>query len=220
MNFKIYSIIYDVAQKSQYERYDNSHIKTPTQKSYLFEYNPIIDIIDNHHIEEDYLGIFSYKFATKFSFNGKAITKDVLRNRLESSPGFDVYGLSNLSSKKFFGFDFIESSHPGFFDIFFPLCDDLKLSKEEPEFMINSNFFVAKKEIYFDYVTSVIKPAIELLDGKYKELAWRKCNYAAANPNIMQLTGLPCYTFHTFILERLMAQYCRTKELKIINLFN
>ena len=81
-------------------------------------------------------------------------------------------------------------------------------------------FFVTKKEIYIDYVNSVIKPAINLLDGKYKELAWRKCNYAAANPNIMQLTGLPCYTFHTFILERMMAQYCRTKELKIINLFN
>jgi len=220
MNYKIYSIVYDAAHKAQYERYDNSHIKTPAQKSYLFEYNPIIDIIDNHRIEEEYLGIFSYKFATKFTFNGKAITKDVLRHRLESSPGFDLYGLSNLSSAKFFGFDFIERSHPGFFDIFFSLCDDLKLSKEEPEFMINSNFFVAKKEIYFDYVSSVIKPAIELLDGKYKELAWRKCNYAAANPNIMQLTGLPCYTFHTFILERLMAQYCRTKELKIINLFN
>jgi len=220
MNFKIYSIVYDAAQKSQYERYDNSHIKTPTQKSYLFEYNPIIDIIDNHRIDEDYLGIFSYKFATKFLLSGKTITKDMLRSRLENSSGFDVYGLSNLSSNKFFGFDFIEKSHPGFFDIFFPICDDLGLSKEEPEFMINSNFFVAKTEVYRDYVNSVIKPAIELLDGKHRLLTWRKCNYAAANPNIMQLTGLPCYTFHTFILERLMAQYCITKKLKIINLFN
>jgi hypothetical protein len=220
MNFKIYSIVYDAAHSAQYERYDNSHIKTPKQKSYLFEYNPIVDIVDNHSIEEEYLGIFSYKFATKFSLNGKAITKDLLRSRLENSPGFDVYGLSNLSSKMFFGFDFIERSHPGFFDIFFPLCDDLNLSKEQPEFMINSNFFVAKTEVYRDYVNSVIKPAIELLDGKYRNLAWRKCNYAAANQNIMQLTGLPCYTFHTFVLERLMAQYCRTKGLKIINLFN
>lgn len=220
MRFKLYSIVYNDLQSSQYERYDNSHIKTPEQKSYLFEYNPIIDIVDNHVIEEDYLGIFSYKFATKFSFNGKAITKEVLRYKLESSSGFDLYGLSNLSSNRFFGFDFIEKSHPGFFDIFFPLCEDLGLTKEEPEFMINSNFFVAKTEIYKDYVNTALKPAIELLDSKYKNLAWRKCNYAAANPNIMKLTGLPCYTFHTFILERLMAQYCRTKGLKIINLFN
>jgi hypothetical protein len=220
MNYKIYNIVYDDGQPSQYERYDNSHIKTPAQKSYLFEYNPIIDIVDNHSIEEDYLGIFSYKFANKFSFNGKPITKDALRHRLESSPGFDVYGLSKLSSVKFFGFDFIEIVHPGFFDIFFPLCEDLGLSKEEPDFMINSNFFVTKKEIYHDYVNDVIKPAIYLLDGKYKELAWRKCKYETGNTNIMQLTGLPCYTFHTFILERLMAQYCKTKGFRTINLFN
>ena len=220
MNFKLYSIVYDDAHKAQYERYDNSHIKTPQQKSYLFEYNPIIDIVDNHSIEEEYLGIFSYKFATKFSFNGKAITKDVLRYRLESTPGFDLYGLSNLSSKRFFGFDFIEKSHPGFFDIFFPLCEDLGLTKEEPDFMINSNFFVTKTEIYRSYVAEVIKPTIDLLDGKYKELAWRKCRYDDADPNIMMFTGLPCYTFHTFILERLMAQYCKTKGFRTINLFN
>jgi hypothetical protein len=219
MNYKIYSIVYDVSHNAQYERYDNSHIKTPAQKSYLFEYNPIIDIIDNYSIEEEYLGIFSYKFATKFLFNGKPITKDMLRNRLEMNPGFEVYGLSTISSPRFFGFDFIELEHPGFFEIFFPLCDDLGLSKESPEFMINSNFFVAKKEIYSDYVNSIIKPAIYLLDSKYKELSWRKCKYDGGTPDIMRLTGLPCYTFHTFILERLMAQYCKTKELKIINLF-
>ena len=86
--------------------------------------------------------------------------------------------------------------------------------------MINSNFFVTKTEIYRSYVAEVIKPAIDLLDGKYKELAWRKCRYDAADPNIMMFTGLPCYTFHTFILERLMAQYCKTKGFRTINLFN
>jgi hypothetical protein len=218
MNFKLYSIVYDDAHKAQYERYDNSHIKTPKQKSYLFEYNPIIDIVDNHSIEEEYLGIFSYKFANKFSFNGKAITKDLLAHRLERAPGFDLYGLSNVSSPRFFGFDFIEESHPGFFDIFFPLCEDLGLSKEEPEFMINSNFFVTKTEIYRSYVAEVIKPAIDLLDGKYKELAWRKCKYSTENPKIMELTGLPCYTFHSFILERLMAQYCKTKGFRTLQI--
>jgi hypothetical protein len=219
MNYKLYNIVYKDSQISQYERYDNSHIKTPEQKSYLFEYNPIIDIVDNHLIEEEYLGIFSYKFATKF-FNGKVITKDFLRNRLENSPGFDLYGISHLSSKKFFGFDFVEKEHPGFFDIFFPLCDDLKLSKEEPDFMINSNFFVAKTEIYRCYVNDVIKPAINLLDNKYKELSWKKCKYDGGRHNIMELIGLPFYTFHPFILERLVAQYCKTNKLRVIDLFN
>ena len=220
MSVKLYNIVYDDSHISQYERYDNSHIKTPTQKSYLFEYNPIIDIVDNYSIEEEYLGIFSYKFATKFLFNGKVITKDLLKYKLENSPGFDLYGLSSISSVKFFGFDFVEKEHPGFFDIFFPLCDDLGLSKEEPDFMINSNFFITKTEIYRSYVNDVIKPAINLLDGKYKEFTWRKCKYDGGSSDIMNLTGLPCYTFHAFILERLMAQYCKTKKIRIINLFN
>lgn len=220
MTYKIYNIVYEDSQISQYERYDNSHIKTRQQKSYLFEYNPIIDIIDNYSIEEEYLGIFSYKFATKFMLNGKVITKEKLKHRFENSPGFDLYGLSVISSTNISGFDSIKKEHPGFFDIFFPLCDDLGLSKEEPDFMINSNFFITKKEIYKSYVNDVLKPAINLLDGKYKELTWTKCRYDGGHPDIMRLTGLPCYTFHTFILERLMAQYCKTKKFRIIDLFN
>lgn len=220
MNVKLYNIVYEDSQISQYERYDNSHIKTPEQKSYLFEYNPIIDIIDNYSIEEEYLGIFSYKFATKFLFNRKVMTKESLKYKLENSPGFDLYGLSNLGSTRFFGFEFIEKEHPGFFDIFLPLCQDLGLSKDEPEFMINSNFFIAKTEIYKNYVNDVLKRAIGLLDGKYRELSWRKCKYDGGSRDIMSLTGLPCYTFHSFILERLIAQYCATENLRIINLFN
>ena len=57
METKIYSIVYDKNQIVEYEKYDNSHIKTIEQKSYLFEYNVLIDVIDNHNIAEDYLGI-------------------------------------------------------------------------------------------------------------------------------------------------------------------
>lgn len=219
MERKIYSITYEDAQKAHYERYDNSNIKTPQQKSYLFEYNPILDILDNHSISEEYLGILSYKFYTKSAIDGNLLTKSKVDILLDSHTGFDVYGLSKLSSKLFYGFEFIEKTHPGFFELFFPLCDDLCLSKEEPPFMINSNFFIAKTEIYKSYAEDVIKPAIELLDGKYRELAWRKCKYIG-NPKIMDLTGLPFYTFHTFILERMMAQYCLTKGFRTINLLS
>lgn len=214
MDYKIYTITYDDAQKSDYVRYDNSHIRTPVQRSYLFEYNPILDILDNHDIKEEYLGILSYKFYTKSAFGGRPLTKEKLDSLLDGNPGFDLYGLSKVSSSIFGGFEFIERTHPGFFELFFPLCEELGLSKEHPPFMINSNFFIAKTKIYKSYVDDVIKPAISLLDGKYKDLAWRKCVYSG-NPNIMKLTGLPCYTFHTFILERMIAQYCLTKGLNI-----
>ncbi len=88
METKIYSIVYDKNQIVEYEKYDNSHIKTIEQKSYLFEYNVLIDVIDNHNITEDYLGIFSYKFPMKTGLFKKKLFKI-----LEQNPNYDVYGL-------------------------------------------------------------------------------------------------------------------------------
>lgn len=34
MNYKIYSIIYDENQLYEYEKYDNSHVKTIEQKNF------------------------------------------------------------------------------------------------------------------------------------------------------------------------------------------
>ena len=207
MSYKIYSIVYDINQCSEYERYDNSHIKTIEDKSYLFEYNPIIDITSKQ-IEEEYLGIFSYKFYIK-----NLVTKKKLLQRLESPIKFEIYGLSKFSNKNQFGLDFAEKAHPGFSDIFYPLCEDLGLTTKQPEYMIHSNFFIAKTEIYKDYVNSVVIPAIELMETKYKDLCWRKCEYRGASKNIFELTGLNHYTFHTFVLERLINQYYTTKKL-------
>lgn len=211
MSFRLYSITHDPLHASHFERYDNSHIRTPEQKSYLFEYNPIIDIVKNHAIEEEYLGIFSYKFPFKCGSGKGPMTKERLMALLRETPGKDVYGLSGIYSSNNFGFAFAEDSHPGFSEIFFPLCEDLGLSTKQPEFMINSNFFIARTEIYRRYVFDVIVPAIELLEGKYRHLAWRECRYPAGAANIMDLTGIPYYTFHSFILERLMGQYNITK---------
>lgn len=214
MSFKLYTITHDPLHASHFERYDNSHIRTPEQKSYLFEYNPIVDIVKNHNIEEEYLGIFSYKFAIKCGLGKKPMTKERLMSLLGESPGFEVYGLSPMSSSERFGFAHAENSHPGFSEIFFPICRDLGLSEKEPEYMINSNFFIAKTYIYREYVTNIIEPAISLLDGCYRDMAWRECRYDAGSKNIFHFTGIPHYTFHSFILERLMGQYCLTKGLR------
>jgi len=214
MSHRLYTITYEESQPSTFERYDNSHIKTPEQKSYLFEYNPIIDIVRNHRIEEEYLGIFSYKFATKCGTANKPMTKARLEHLLRCNPDFDAYGLSPMHSPEIFGFEHAEKSHPGFSDIFFPICRDLGLSERQPEFMVNSNFFVAKTEIYKEYVFRIVEPAMALLDGKYRDLAWRKCRYDAGSSSIFEFTGIPHYTFHTFVLERLVGQYISTRSLR------
>jgi len=208
-NLRIYSIVYKPEQVSEYLRYDNSHIKTPDQKSYLFEYNPIIDIIDNHNIEEEYLGIFSHKFHVK-----TGIMRKKLLLYFQNSPGYDFYNFSKLTGIREFRPNFENESHPGFDDIFIPLCQDLGLSSSLSNDLIYENFFITKTEIYKDYVNNIIKPAIELLETKYKQLAWRNAVYLP-NKNLFRDTGLEHYTFHTFILERLVNQFILKNEYTI-----
>lgn len=211
MTYKIYSIVYDEKHKVEYTKYDNSHINTIEQKSYIFEYNPMIDILTNHTIEEDYLGIFSWKFLFK-----TAVFKNKLFWLLDNNQGFDCYSFCNFKFKQGY-LNFTEAYHPGFKNIFLPLCEELGLQVSEPQIPIYSNFFVLRTELYKDYVETVIKPAIELLETKFKDLAWKDAKYISGlkKDELKKYTGLDHYTYHTFVLERLINQYITNKNLTL-----
>jgi len=209
-NIKIYSIVYNDEQVIEYQRYDNSHIKTIKDFSYLFEYNVLIDVIDNFNVKEDYLGIFSHKFPFK-----TGLFKKKLYWLLENNPDFDIYGLClqyNLRGKYL---DFTEKVHPRFKELFYPLCKDLGLEVKEPEYVIYSNFVVMKTDIYRDYVNTIIKPAIYLLETKYKDLAWKDSNYKGLPRDQLKLhTELDYYPMFTFVLERLLNMYINNRNFK------
>ena len=210
LNNKIYSIIYDYAQTIEYNAYFNN-INTVNMRSYLFEYNVLIDIIDNFKIDNDkYLGIFSHKFPFK-----TGLFKKKLYWLLENNPDFDIYGLClqyNLRGKYL---DFTEKVHPGFKELFYPLCKDLGLEVKEPEYVIYSNFVIMKTDIYRDYVNTIIKPAIYLLETKYKDLAWKDSNYKGLPIDQLKLnTELDYYPMFTFLLERLLNMYINNRNYK------
>ena len=212
MNYKIYSIVYDGNQLHEYEKYDNSHIKSYEDKSYLFEYNCLLDIVDNFNINEDYLGIFSYKFPMKTGLFKKKLFKI-----LEQNPNYDIYTFCshriNLKGKYL---QFTEKVHPGFLGLFNKLCNDLGLEVKEPKYIIYSNFFICKTEIYRKYVNEIIKPAIELLETKYKQEVWQNSNYKGLEKDkLKQYTGLDYYPMHTFLCERLLSIWIENKNYKI-----
>jgi len=210
LNYKIYSIIYDEKQTIEYEKYFNN-INTVNMRSYLFEYNVLIDIIDNFKIDNDkYLGIFSHKFPFK-----TGLFKKKLYWLLENNPDFDIYGLCLQYNLKGKYLDFTEKAHPGFKELFYPLCKDLGLEVKEPEYVIYSNFVIMKTSIYKDYVNTIIKPAIYLLETKYKDLAWKNSNYKGLPIDQLKLhTELDYYPFFTFVLERLLNMYINNKDFK------
>jgi len=203
-DLKIYGITYTLDQSTEYTPIYNP-IRTVEEKSYLFEYNPIINLIDNNDFKDnDYLGIFSWKFPYKTRLPKKLVTKIFNELKAEGIP--DIIGLSPSFIKKHY-LAFTEYSHPGFLSLFTKICHKLNLKLIEPKNIIYSNFWIGKYSIYKKYINEVIKPAIELLETEFKEEAFTNANYKAGLPTdaLKLQTGLDYYTFHTFILERLLS---------------
>tara|TARA_R110000868_G_scaffold179968_3_gene420461 strand:+ start:11870 stop:13630 length:1761 start_codon:yes stop_codon:yes gene_type:complete len=199
---ELYGITYGSGQYTEYIPYDNSYINSIEQKSYLFEYNPIIDIINNKLSESTkYVGIFSWKFPMK-----TGLSKEIVYKAFNQNKEADVIG---LCPQYFVGnyLSFTEEQHPGFMELFNLMCSDLGLEIKEPKNVVYSNMFIAKKQIYTKFVTEIIKPAIELMETKYKDLAWKDADYKSGvnTEALKSYTGLNFYTLHTFILERLLS---------------
>lgn len=209
----IKTIIYDKNQISEYEVYDNSFIRTKEQKSYLFEYNPIINIIDNLKEDVEYLGIFSWKFLNK-----TGLTKNILYKALKKHK-YQEYDFINLSksywedTKSYLEFSY--KQHPKLKHLIKKLL--VHLNKDiypRTDVYTYSNFFLMKVDLWKDYVENWIKPAIKFMDNdpEYFENA----NYISGLPSdkLKELTGLEYYTYHSFCLERLILYFITDKKLK------
>jgi hypothetical protein len=73
--------------------------------------------------------------------------------------------------------------------------------------------------VYKEYV-EVLKNAIQLMDSKYTELAFKDANYQSGltPEQLKERTGLDYYTFHTFILERLLSVWIDNKRISTLDL--
>lgn len=207
-NASMFSIIYneDQLEISEYNVFFNK-INSIENKSYLFEYNPMIEIIDNYELK-DWTGIFSWKFPLKTGVFEKKLFKSIDDN-------YDIIYFCRPITNYL---KFTETHHPGFMKLFSSVCNDLGLKISEPRHVIYSNFFVARTDVYREYVSNIIKPAIDLLETKYKEQAWADSKYKGlGKEKLNKYTGLDYYTMHTFILERLISVWIDNKKIKSIN---
>ena len=92
-----------------------------------------------------------------------------------------------------------------YLDFVFPTHCDL---------VVYSNFFIAKKEIYFEYIDTVIKPLIEWLENEpiIQQMLWSNSGYMGLQKEqLKEYTGLDHYTYHTFVLERFFSIYYQNK---------
>lgn len=214
---KIISVCYNSNQFTEYERYMNP-VKTIKDRSYLFEYNPIIEIINKNLYNVNdykYIGIFSWKFCNKTGFSERELYYNI-------DGVHDVYIFVKSifkNGKEYFDYSF--NFHGQVLkELIQYICQDLNIEfTDSPEYAVFSNFYVARYDILKDYVNSYVIPTIDLLETKYKESAWLNSKYMNLKPEeLFSNTGLTYYPLHSFILERMFSIYLHNnKNLKVKN---
>jgi hypothetical protein len=213
-NVLIKTITYDDNQVSEYETYNNSHIRTKEQKSYLFEYNPIIDVVNNLSPDTEYLGIFSWKFPTKTGFSKNILYKSLNHYKYKE---YDILNLSKSywkDTKEYLYFSY--KYHPKLEELIKKLL--IHLDKDiypDDQHYVYSNFFLMKTDLWKDYIENWIKPAIEFMDNDPEYFEDAKYITGLPTNKLQELTGLDYYTYHTFVLERLIVYFIADKNLKV-----
>jgi hypothetical protein len=216
---KIWTITYDEKQHSPFETYDNSHIRTLEQNSHRFEYNVLLDICKNKLDDvEGYVGVFSYKFGQKTGLYPKML------NRLLLSKKYQEYDFINLVQKYWRDgkeyLQFSEEQHPGLLERLEEVCKVVGLKYYNNPSTVNySNFYLMKKEYFQDYVNNYVIPALEYMEVKPERFmvdAQYKGGLDAEK--LKELTEMEFYSFHTFVLERMLIMYLENKQLKTLNL--
>jgi hypothetical protein len=207
LNHDLYSIRYLLDQDIEYKELFNAR-GVVSQKTYLFEYNPIIAVVDkNSLLKDDYVAFFSHKFPHKTGIYKKYV-EEILNN--EDS---DVVILCRQFSNYF---EWTEQQHPGFMDLFIKICQRLELVIPPEYPVVYSNFFAAKANIYKEWV-KVLQQAIDIMetDPEIRDLCWKNSGYEAGlnSEDLKKYTGLDYYPFHTFILERLISVWIVNKQL-------
>lgn len=216
---KIYQIFYKDEQREKiiYEPFFNDKC------TIFFENSVIKDLIDfRMHKKYEYFGVVSH-------------------NLLEKIPGITYKNLSNKSfdPEKFektihylqpdaISFQTIaphhpilvaDKYHPEFSRLFKKIIEKIGYefndTNEIYKTVFYHNHFVAKSEIYEDYVQLLLKPAMEVMSGM-PELMKDSKYYKKLPENLKIEFGVDHYPMHTFLCERLFSYYAHVNKLNCI----
>jgi len=202
--YRIYGIVYGDKQ-TEYTPYINKF----TTHRHRFENDPIIDIVQNYISDlhdNDWLGIFSWKFAQK-----SRISSSYLHALLSGvDAAVQVVNCSPYLGAHIHFMNWSEDGHPGIKDMVIRCLDHVGLQyNNDCHQVIYANQFVCRKYIYEHYVNTVLLPSLDLLEGELWPLVNRPAGYTAGLElqELNRLTGLSFYNYVPFVLERIFMQY-------------
>jgi hypothetical protein len=196
-NFKIWGITFDENQYTEFEPVFNQ----TKEKAWRFEYTPIMELSNKMDNNDIYYGVFSWKFPVKTGMS-KRILEKVIRNQND-----DVLGLApSFFKHNYLSFSYLQ--HPGLKEILEKVCNKLQLTlPKEVDKVVYSNFFLAKGNVYKEYVNSVVIPALNYMENEIWEEVNKDAQYKSglSREQLLKYTGLEYYNFVTFVLERMLS---------------
>lgn len=212
-NLKIYSIKYDESQIVEYFPYMNN----ATENLSRFEYNPMMNIIEDLKDYKGYLGILSWKFLLKSGIPKKLLIN--LSRKVINENKVDIINLSSKhweNSQEYLKFSY--EQHPGLEEILKLVLVKLGVNyTDKLPTVIYSNQFIMKADVYRDYLEHWIKPALIYMENDI----WAQVNQDAtyrggiSPEELKERTGLDFYNHVTFVLERLVLYYVKEKNLLV-----
>ena len=219
----IYQVHFDSASRHncypEFLKYNNSG-----RLNQYFENQVIVDLIKaGAHKDSAYFGVWSHDIKNELVFkeDGKTFTPDyfcelVIRHKC------DVYGLQKRRKNPNIVRQ-AEQYHPGFVAMMTKILDMVGYGElpHRLDYIILFNHFVMRSEIYEQYVTELLKPAMEALQAIPE--AWNEARYKrmdeATKQRFMAAYGKPYYPYHPFLLERLPSIFMQKHKFSFKHLF-
>lgn len=178
----------------------------------------------------EYFGILSARFEEKMKYKqSKAKKIDGIHSAIEED-GYsnDVYSFFGSSTKRNV-WKQAEQWQPGILEVAELIFKQYSIERGQPVGnllqldtpVVYQNAFVAKKEIYFDYVQNWLRPLMSIMNTNeaIKSLLFKDAKYKDAKlsaEECLQVFGVPFYTFHSFVCERFFSTYLAVnKEISI-----
>jgi hypothetical protein len=224
MSIDFYQIYYDKTQAAELYQFAKPFYSVGLTP--YFENTFIAGLVPMS--QSDYISVCSWRLRRK---RGEAIHwlggigKDELTlEKIETHP-FDVAVLTPHSPSHkplVMAANWHGQAWSDAFNAFKPFLAQFGKVPQELDNAIYENHFIAKREIYHDYVTSYLIPAIDFIGDN--PVFFVDSNYlpkkkdAAEITRVQKLLGRNDWPITPFLLERLFSFYCQGKGFKIINL--
>jgi hypothetical protein len=225
-NIKAYQIYYDESQKDSLSHGFIPHFNA--KATVHLESGIICDLVNRGECSNcDYFGVFSWNLKNKI----KTINFCTWGDKVNEYNGFDLLTINTFNYNKHKHFPPLEKHYPRKLHGTIWSAFDLLLKKlyeqnilpnrqylVECKKYIYCNYFIAKKNIYLDYVNSLLNPAIDLsqTDDELNSMIMQlDLEYNLPPKRFVEDTGFTTYPKIPFILERLINVYIEAHKLKV-----